>query len=299
MDGTAAKFSSQAHDEAGVTESLSDRRQRTLSATLLSQVNATLPTLYNRAPILTNDAHGKGAPRNSDYKNRMTTTKLTGDEVRLRLYEQFARIGKAVSHPRRLELVELLAQGERSVEILANAANLTVANTSQHLQQLRSAGLVTSRKEGLRVYYRLANDSVGEMLEVMQRLADTTLAEVDRIVSAYRSLQEQMEPIGAAELLARLKDGKVTLLDVRPHEEYEAGHVPGAINIPLAELESRIHELDPKCEVVAYCRGYFCLLADDAVTRLRRNGLNARRLSSGFPKWKRSGMPVDTSTRKH
>ncbi|MCP5142008.1 MAG: metalloregulator ArsR/SmtB family transcription factor [Zoogloeaceae bacterium] len=229
----------------------------------------------------------------------MTTTKLTGDEVRLRLYEQFARIGKAVSHPRRLELVELLAQGERSVEILANAANLTVANTSQHLQQLRSAGLVTSRKEGLRVYYRLANDSVGEMLEVMQRLADTTLAEVDRIVSAYRSLQEQMEPIGAAELLARLKDGKVTLLDVRPHEEYEAGHVPGAINIPLAELESRIHELDPKCEVVAYCRGYFCLLADDAVTRLRRNGLNARRLSSGFPKWKRSGMPVDTSTRKH
>lgn len=229
----------------------------------------------------------------------MTTTKPSGDDVRLRLYEQFARIGKAISHPRRLELVELLAQGERSVEVLANAAQLTVANTSQHLQQLRSAGLVTSRKEGLRVFYRLANEDVGEMLEVMQRLADTTLAEVNRIVSAYRALQEQMEPISANELLERLKGGSVTLLDVRPNEEYTAGHLPGAVNIPLAELESRIRELDPQCEVVAYCRGYFCLLADDAVTRLRRSGINARRLSSGFPKWKRSGLPVEASTHKH
>lgn len=232
-------------------------------------------------------------------KKPMITNTLTGDDVRLRLYEQFARIGKAVSHPRRLELVELLAQGERSVEILANAAQLTVANTSQHLQQLRSAGLVTSRKEGLRVYYRLANESVVEMLEAMQRLADNSLAEVNRIVSAYRSLQEQMEPIGAEELLTRMKDGKVTLLDVRPQEEYDAAHVAGAISIPLNEIESRIHELDPNCEVVAYCRGYFCLLADDAVSRLRRNGISARRLESGFPKWKRSGMPVESALRKH
>lgn len=236
---------------------------------------------------------------NPTIKKPMITNTLTGDDVRLRLYEQFARIGKAVSHPRRLELVELLAQGERSVEILANAAQLTVANTSQHLQQLRSAGLVTSRKEGLRVYYRLANESVVEMLEAMQRLADNSLAEVNRIVSAYRSLQEQMEPIGAQELLTRMKDGKVTLLDVRPQEEYDAAHVAGAISIPLNEIESRIHELDPNCEVVAYCRGYFCLLADDAVSRLRRNGISARRLESGFPKWKRNGMPVESALRKH
>ncbi len=229
----------------------------------------------------------------------MSSTHLDSDAIRGQLYEQFARIGKATSHPRRLEIIELLAQGERSVEVLSKAAQLTVANTSQHLQQLRQAGLVASRKEGLRVFYRLAGDTVIELLEVLQRLAESNLAEVDRIIRAYRSMQEQMEPVKAEDLLERMRNGGVTLLDVRPPEEYDAGHLEGAINIPLREIEERFKELKPGQKVVAYCRGYFCLLADDAVTRLRRNGIDARRMEGGFPQWKIAGLPIEGNDTTH
>lgn len=227
------------------------------------------------------------------------TDQSKSDEVRDRLYEQFARIGKAMSHPRRLEIIELLAQGERSVEILANVARLTVANTSQHLQQLRQAGLVASRKEGLRVYYRLAGMEVIELLQALQRLGESNLAEVDRLLRAYRNLQQTMEPVKAVDLLERMRKGNTTLLDVRPAEEYAAAHVSGAVNIPLDEIEQRVQELSDNQEIIAYCRGYFCLLADEAVTRLRDQGINARRMEYGFPQWQLDGYPVESGDTQH
>ncbi len=209
------------------------------------------------------------------------------------LFNQFARVGKALSNGNRLELLEFLAQGERSVEALAGVSGLTVANTSQHLQQLRQAGLVTTRKEGQHVFYRLSGDDVIQILECLRRVAETHLAEVDRLVGTYLTIKDSLEPVPAEELLARARDGLVTVLDVRPAEEFAAGHLPGAINIPLGELEKHLSDLPPNQTVVAYCRGPYCVLAYDAVARLRQEGFDARRLEDGFPEWKKAGLPVE------
>ena len=210
------------------------------------------------------------------------------------LFAQFARVGKALSHGNRLEILEFLAQGERSVDELAAVSGLSLANTSQHLQQLRLAGLAVSRKAGLKVYYRLSGSDVIVLLDALRAVAERHLADVDKLVNTYLTVKDNLEPIPREELLARAQQGLVTVLDVRPPLEYAAGHVPGAINIPLADLENHLKELDPGQEVVAYCRGPHCILAFDAVARLREHGLSARRLQDGFPEWKQAGLPVET-----
>ncbi|MBW9264963.1 MAG: metalloregulator ArsR/SmtB family transcription factor [Candidatus Thiodiazotropha sp. (ex. Lucinisca nassula)] len=209
------------------------------------------------------------------------------------LFSQFARVAKAMSNAYRLELLEFLAQGERSVDALAQVSGMTVANTSQHLQQLRQAGLVANRKEGQKVYYFLSGMDVAALLDSLRQVAERHLADVDRLVDDYLKVKDSLEPVPADQLLQRARDGLVTVLDVRPPEEYAAGHLPGAINIPVKELEKRLKELDPKLEVVAYCRGPHCVLAFDAVAKLRKKGINARRLDGGLPEWRLEGFPVE------
>ena len=213
------------------------------------------------------------------------------------LFAQFARVGKALSNGNRLELLEFLAQGERSVEQLSKVAGLTVANTSQHLQQLRHAGMVTCRKEGLKVYYSISGDDVIKLLDALRAVAERHVTDVQHLVNTYLTVKDELEPIPRTELLERVKDGLVTVLDVRPPEEYAAGHVPGAVNIPLQELEQRLEELENQegenREIVAYCRGPHCVLAFDAVAHLRERGINARRLEDGYPEWKTAGLPVE------
>jgi len=210
------------------------------------------------------------------------------------LFAQFARVGKALGSANRLNLLEFLAQGERSVDRLAQVTGLTVANTSQHLQQLRQAGLVIARKQGLKVFYRLSSDDVIRLFDAIRKVAERHLAEVDRLVNSYLTIKDNLEPVPARELLDRVRQGLVTVIDVRPPEEYVAGHVPGAVNIPLAELEQQMQLLDPNQEIVAYCRGPHCVLAFEAVAQLRRKGLKARRLEDGYPEWKTAGLPVES-----
>jgi len=210
------------------------------------------------------------------------------------LFTQFARVGKALGSANRLELLEFLAQGERSVDELATISGLTVANTSQHLQQLRQAGLVTTRKEGQFVHYRLAGDEVVVLLDALRHVAEQHLAEVEKLVSTYLTVKDSLEPVPAQELVKRVRQGLVTVLDVRPPEEYAAGHVRGAINIPLAELEEHLSAFQPDQEVVAYCRGPHCILAFDAVAKLREQGISARRLEDGYPEWKQAGLPIES-----
>ena len=209
------------------------------------------------------------------------------------LFEQFARVGKALSSGKRLQMLEYLAQGERSVDALARMTGLSVANTSQHLQQLRQAGLAAARKEGLYVFYRLSGDSIVRLLAALRVVGQEQLAEVDKLVKLYFESKDSLEPVPAKELLQRAKTGVVTVLDVRPPEEYAAGHIRGAINVPLTELTKRLHEIPSDREIVAYCRGPYCLLAFEAVAQLRRKGLKARRLEDGFPEWKSAGLPVE------
>ncbi|MBE9567608.1 MAG: metalloregulator ArsR/SmtB family transcription factor [Proteobacteria bacterium] len=215
------------------------------------------------------------------------------------LFAQFARVGKALSNANRLELLEFLAQGERSVEQLSKVAGLTVANTSQHLQQLRHAGMVSCRKEGLKVYYRVSGDDVIDLLGALRAVAERHVTDVQHLVATYLTVKDDLEPIPREELLERVRDGLVTVLDVRPPEEYAAGHVPGAVNIPLGELEQRLEELgnpeNENREIVAYCRGPHCVLAFDAVARLRERGMKARRLEDGYPEWRTAGLPVETT----
>lgn len=219
----------------------------------------------------------------------------TGNHFKQDLFAQFARVGKALSSANRLELLEFLAQGERSVEALAKVAGLSVANTSQHLQQLRQTGLVVARKEGQHVLYRLSGDDIISLVECLRRVAENHLAEVNRLVDSYLTVKDSLEPIPAQELLTRARDGLVTVLDVRPPEEYAAGHLPGAINVPLSDLEKHLAILPKDNEVVAYCRGPYCVLAYEAVARLRARGYAARRLESGFPEWKQAGFAVETT----
>jgi len=212
------------------------------------------------------------------------------------LFTQFARVGKALSNGNRLELLEYIAQGERSVDELARVSGLTVANTSQHLQQLRQAGLVSSRKDGLKVFYNLSGDDVVGLLDALRDVAERHVADVERLVNTYLTVKDELEPLPRKELLERVRDGLVTVLDVRPPEEYAAGHIPGAVNVPLSELKHYLKELNPKQEIVAYCRGPHCVLAFDAVASLRKKGLKARRLEDGYPEWKTAGLPVETGT---
>ncbi len=209
------------------------------------------------------------------------------------LFNQFARIGKALGNGNRLELLEFIAQGERSVDELARVSGLTVANTSRHLQQLRQTGLVTSRKEGLKVHYKLSGNDVIELLDALRGVAERHLADVDRLVNSYLTVKDDLEPVPREELLDRVRQGLVTVLDVRPPEEYAAGHVPGAENVPLNKLEQYLEQLQPGQEVVAYCRGPHCVLAFDAVSKLREKGLKARRMEDGFPEWEVAGLPVE------
>ena len=212
------------------------------------------------------------------------------------IFTQFARVGKALSNANRLELLEYIAQGERSVDELAKVSGLTVANTSQHLQQLRQAGLVKCRKAGLKVFYTLSGDDIISLLDALRGVAERHVADVERLVNTYLTVKDELEPLPRQELLQRVQDGLVTVLDVRPPEEYAAGHVPGAVNVPLSELEHYLKELNPEQEIVAYCRGPHCVLAFDAVARLRGKGLKARRLEDGFPEWKTAGLLVETGS---
>jgi rhodanese-related sulfurtransferase/DNA-binding HxlR family transcriptional regulator len=218
---------------------------------------------------------------------------MSSSNFKHELFAQFARVGKALSNGNRLELLEYLAQGERSVEDLANVSGLTVGNTSQHLQHLRQAGLVVSRKEGLKVIYRLHGDDVITLLGALRAVAERYVADVERLVNTYLTVKDDLEPVPRAELLNRARQGLVTVIDVRPAEEYAAGYLPGAVNIPLNSLERVLDDIGPDQDIVAYCRGPHCVLAYEAVAQLRARGFNARRLEDGFPEWKLAGLPVE------
>jgi len=218
---------------------------------------------------------------------------MSSPNIKHLLLAQFARLGKALSHGNRLELLEFLAQGSRGVDELAGLSGQSVANTSQHLQQLRQAGLVESRRQGQRVMYSLAGDDVVALMEALRQVARRHLPDVDRLVHQHLDPRDAMEPIPVDQLLARIRSGEVTVVDVRPEAEFRAGHVPGAVNIPLEELETRLGQLDPRREIVAYCRGPYCVLAYDAVHNLREKGFRARRMEDGYPEWKSAGLPVE------
>ena len=209
------------------------------------------------------------------------------------VHAQLARVAKALSSSSRLALLELVAQGPRSVEDLATSTRLSVANASKHLQELRRAGLVQARKEGLRVFYESAGADVVDLIAALGRVAETRLAEMEHLVRTYITARDDLEPIPAAELVKRAKLGLVTVLDVRPALEYAAGHLPGAINVPIEDLPKRFRKLPKGREFIAYCRGPYCLLSVDAVALLRAKGQKARRLENGFPEWKASGLPTE------
>ena len=209
------------------------------------------------------------------------------------VFASLAEIAQALGHANRLELLEHLGQGERSVEHLAERAGLTLANASRHLQLLRRAGLVRGRRDGKRVYYRLGEESaVVGLLRALGRVGEETSAEIARVMATYFRARDEFEPVSRAELLDRLRCGAVTLLDVRPEDEFARGHLPDALNVPLAQLAQRLSELPPEREIVAYCRGPWCVLSFEAVALLRRQGYRVRRLEDGFPEWKVAGLPI-------
>lgn len=211
------------------------------------------------------------------------------------IYEQFARIGKAVSSPRRLELLDLLCQGPRTVEVLARESGLTVANASQHLKVLRAARLVEADKEGLYVMYRLADQNVCEFFRTMRVLAESRLAEVEQIKRRFLEGRDGMEPVDREALLKLVREEAVTVIDVRPVEEYNAGHIPGSISIPLKELQLRLSDLPRDQEIVAYCRGPYCVLSIQAVEMLRAKGFQAVRLEEGIQDLQAMGFPIAVS----
>ena len=222
--------------------------------------------------------------------------KSSGRLFKNAIYEQFARIGKAVSSPKRLELLDLLCQGERTVEVLANEAGLSLANASQHLQVLRAARLVESEKMGQFVIYRITDEAVCKFFLSMRILAERELAEVEQLKRRFLGGKEGMEPVDRESLMQRVKNGTVIVLDVRPTEEFRAGHIPGAISIPLEDLEQRLSDLPPDQEIVAYCRGPYCVLAIQAVGMLRAKGFHAFRMEDGVQDWRARGLPVDISS---
>jgi len=212
------------------------------------------------------------------------------------LFAQFAIVAKAVAHPHRLELLEQLAQGERSVEVLANRIRVSIANASQHLQHMRRAGLLIARRDGKFVFYRLSDNAVLDLLASVRRIAEQNSAEVDLVVRSYFQDRDNLESVSRTELMDRLKAGLVTVLDLRPEDEFALGHLPGAINIQLGELQMRLADLDPEQEIVAYCRGPYCVLSYEAVALLRARGFKVRRLEDGLPEWRAAGLPVETGS---
>jgi len=211
------------------------------------------------------------------------------------LFEQLALIARALGSAARLELLDFLAQGERSVEGLAQAANLSVANTSKHLQQLKSTGLVEASRDGKHIRYRLSDDRVLDAIRDLRTLAEAHLDEVGDLVSSYLRSRDALEPVPATELLERARQGLVTVIDVRPPEEYAQGHIAGALNVPLDRLKRQLKDLPRDREIVAYCRGPWCVLSYEAVARLRKAGIDARRLDDGLPEWRRAGLPIEHS----
>lgn len=218
-------------------------------------------------------------------------------EFKDRLYEQFARVGKALANPSRIEFLELLAQSERTVDSLAQETGLSLANTSQHLIALREAGLVLSQKVGQFVHYRLADESVVELTRSLRVVAERRHAEIDRLVSEHFTGRADSDAVSFEELLNRARSGEVIVLDTRPAHEYEAGHIEGAISAPVDELHARLRRLPKGQTYVAYCRGPYCIYADQAIELLRRSGRKARRLRDGFPEWKASGFPIEISSK--
>ena len=216
-------------------------------------------------------------------------------EFKDRLYGLFARIGKALSNPNRLEILELLAQGERTVDSLATEIGASLANTSQHLQALRQAALVDGRKEGLFVFYRLSDPAVFALSKAIRTVAEHQLADLDRLVREHFGDRSDAELVEMNELLKRARSSKVVVLDTRPPTEYAAGHIAGALSVPIDDLQRRLRQLPKEKEYVAYCRGPYCVYADRAVEILRSHGRRARRLREGFPEWRAAGLPVEVS----
>jgi len=209
------------------------------------------------------------------------------------MFAGFAEVAKALGQGHRLEILELLAQGERSVEALAERAGLSIANASQHLRLMRRAGLLVSRRDGKRILYGLSDPAVLDLIAALRRVAERNLAEVRELIGGYFHERDALEPVGRRELVRRLKDGLVTVLDVRPEDEFAAGHLPNAVNIPLRDLAQRLREIPKAREIVAYCRGPYCVLAFEAVALLRGRGFKIRRLEDGYPEWKAAGLPVE------
>jgi rhodanese-related sulfurtransferase/DNA-binding transcriptional ArsR family regulator len=225
--------------------------------------------------------------------SRIVAEAMSSDPQKLELYQAIGRVAAALGSAARLQILEFVAQGERSVEALATMAGLSVANTSKHLQALRQAGLVHARKAGLRVFYSLAGDDVSLLLSALRGVAEHRAADVEKLLQTWLAHRDQLEPVPARELLERARKGLVTVLDVRPPEEFAAGHLPGAINVPVERLEGFLSRLPRRREVVAYCRGPYCLMSFEAVARLRRSGFRAKRLENGFPEWRAAGLPVE------
>ena len=212
------------------------------------------------------------------------------------LYAQFARVGHALASPKRIELLDLLSQGEKPVERLAGYTHTAVKNTSAHLRVLRQARLVETRKDGTHVFYRLADVQVEAFLRTFQALGHTRLAEVEQVTRLFLHNHDELQPVTLAELRRRLRDGSATIIDVRPREEYDAGHIPGAVSMPVTEVKRRLKELPRSREVIAYCRGPYCVYSLDAVTALRKHGYRARRAAPGLPDWRLAGLPVSVRT---
>ena len=214
-------------------------------------------------------------------------------ELKDPLYAQFARIGHALASPVRIELLDLLAQAEKTVELLAGQSATPIKNTSAHLRVLRQARLVETRRRGTYVYYRLADDGVARLVRELQRLGRRRLAEVEQVAQLYIESRDDMVPVTLAELRTLVREGRVTVIDVRPREEYDASHIPGALSIPVSELKRRLIELPKRRETIAYCRGPYCVYALEAVALLRKKGFRARRVEDGVPEWRAAGYPVE------
>jgi ArsR family transcriptional regulator len=212
------------------------------------------------------------------------------------LFDKFAQVASALGSSKRLELLEHLAQGERSIDVLAQLLGSTLANTSQHLKCLRVAGLVSSRKKGKYVFCRLSGDTVIDLISALQRTSEEHVAEVKEIVFSYFNKCDEMETLSRQQLIERLEGGFVTILDVRPEDEFNMAHIPGAINIPIKQLSERLSEIPDEQEVIAYCRGAYCVFAYEAVLLLRKKGIKARRLEDGYPEWKADGFPTVSGT---
>ena len=211
------------------------------------------------------------------------------------MFEHLAAVARALGSAHRLELLELLAQTERSVDDLARLSGLAVANVSQHLQQLRRAGLVQTRREGKRIIYSLADSEIVALLGSLSKVTRRNVDAVEKVLNSYFRERDSLEPVSRKELLRRMRQGLVAVIDTRPQEEYAAGHLPGAINLPLSELKRRLSELPRDQEIIAYCRGQYCVLSYEAVAELRRRGFKAFRLEDGYPEWKAAGLPIEKS----